>query len=220
MPGKEESVGLLRSRRKRNTGVVGSLETLHEIGGASLLDKPIATIRVGLLPSGGIPPKARRRSRLALQHGPRRERHLERNASGSVDGARSPDTWIRADFDGGAGGHTRHGGSPAIAALRQMTAWESAAAEEVPSARRTRGCESGGYEGSKLILGLVRPSRFPDALEDGSIPRTRGACVPRDHFRSLSSKRGGVLKEELMDHLRTKEANAFARSTLYPSRIR
>jgi len=39
-------------------------QTLHEIGRA--FDKPPSCIRSVLLPRGGIPPAARRRSRLAL----------------------------------------------------------------------------------------------------------------------------------------------------------
>src|SRR5260370_2983493 len=69
-------------------------QTLHEIGRA--FDKPHSSIRCLLLPRGGIPPKARRRSRLALTRAEREDisrgiasgssmreiaRHLDRTAS-------------------------------------------------------------------------------------------------------------------------------------------
>ena len=68
-------------------------QTLHEIGP---FDKPHSSIRCLLLPRGGIPPKARRRSRLALTRAEREDisrgiasdssireiaRHLDRAAS-------------------------------------------------------------------------------------------------------------------------------------------
>src|SRR6202789_3119352 len=46
-------------------------QTLHEIGRA--FDKPHSSIRCLLLPRGGIPPKARRRSRLALTRAERED---------------------------------------------------------------------------------------------------------------------------------------------------
>jgi hypothetical protein len=46
-------------------------QTLHEIGRA--FDKPHNSIRCVLLPRGGIPPKARRRSRLALTRAERED---------------------------------------------------------------------------------------------------------------------------------------------------
>jgi len=76
-------------------------QTLHEIGRA--FDKPHSSIRCLLLPRGGIPPKARRRSRLALTRAEREDisrgiasgssmreiaRHLDRAAS--TVGGRSP----------------------------------------------------------------------------------------------------------------------------------
>jgi len=69
-------------------------QTLHEIGRA--FDKPHSSIRCLLLPRGGIAPKARRRSRLALTRAEREDisrgiasgssireiaRHLDRAAS-------------------------------------------------------------------------------------------------------------------------------------------
>src|ERR1700758_5664401 len=82
-------------------------QTLHEIGRA--FDKPHSSIRCLLLPRGGIPPKARRRSRLALTRAERED--ISRGiASGSSirEIARHVD---RAASTGGREG-PRHGGRP------------------------------------------------------------------------------------------------------------
>ena len=57
-------------------------QTLHEIGRA--YGKPHTSIRCLLLPRGGIPPAARRRSRLALTRAEREER-LARDCFRLVD---------------------------------------------------------------------------------------------------------------------------------------
>src|ERR1700732_2837542 len=97
-------------------------QTLHEIGRA--FDKPHSSIRCLLLPRAGIPPTARRRSRLALTRAEREDisrgmasgssireiaRHLDRAAS-TVDRE-----------------VTRHGGRPAYRAhAADEQAWNSA----------------------------------------------------------------------------------------------
>src|SRR5229473_1591887 len=97
-------------------------QSLHEIGRA--FDKPHSSIRCLLLPHGGIPPAARRRSRLALTLTEREEisrgiaygssireiaRHLDRAAS-----------TVSREV-------TRHGGRPAYRAHEaDDQAWESA----------------------------------------------------------------------------------------------
>src|SRR5271154_5172381 len=97
-------------------------QTLHEIGRA--FDKPHTSIRCLLLPRGGIPPAARRRSRLALTLAEREDisrgmasgssireiaRHLDRAAS-----------TVSREV-------TRHGGRPAYRAHEaDEQAWESA----------------------------------------------------------------------------------------------
>jgi hypothetical protein len=78
-------------------------QTLHAIGRA--FDKPHSCIRAVLLPRGGIPPVARRRSRLALTLAEREDisrgiacgssireiaRGLDRDCLHSVPGGRSP----------------------------------------------------------------------------------------------------------------------------------
>src|SRR5712664_1151794 len=97
-------------------------QSLHEIGRA--FDKPHSSIRCLLLPRGGIPPAARRRSRLALTLAEREDisrgiasgssireiaRHLDRAAS----------TLSREI--------SRHGGRPAYRAHdADRRAWDSA----------------------------------------------------------------------------------------------
>src|SRR6266478_2372845 len=105
-------------------------QTLHEIGRA--YGKPHNSIRCLLLPRGGIPPAARRRSRLALTRAEREDisrgmasgssirelaRHLDRAAS-----------TVSREV-------TRHGGRPAYRAHEADDhAWESALRpKKVPS---------------------------------------------------------------------------------------
>jgi Helix-turn-helix domain len=88
-------------------------QTLHEIGRA--FDKPHSSIRCLLLPRGGIPSKARRRSRLDLTRGERED--LSRGiASGSSirEIARHLDR-----------SHAMVA-VPPIGRMKPMTAWESA----------------------------------------------------------------------------------------------
>jgi hypothetical protein len=59
-------------------------QSLHEIGRA--FDKPHSSIRCLLLPRGGIPPAARRRSRLALTLAPRYAEALADLGSRTGDG--------------------------------------------------------------------------------------------------------------------------------------
>ena len=61
-PGQRFGLSAIEKRDVWNRWKAG--QSLHEIGRA--LDKPHSCIRSVLLPRGGIPPAARRRSRLAL----------------------------------------------------------------------------------------------------------------------------------------------------------
>src|SRR5260370_38977111 len=82
-------------------------QTLHEIGRA--FDKPHSSIRCLLLPRGGIPPKARRRSRLALTRAERED--ISRGiASGSSIREIAKHVDRAASTVGREG--TRHGGRP------------------------------------------------------------------------------------------------------------
>src|SRR4030095_6705812 len=61
-PGKRFGLSAIEKSNIGRRGKAG--QSLHEIGRA--FDKPHSSIRCLLLPRGGIPPAARRRSRLAL----------------------------------------------------------------------------------------------------------------------------------------------------------
>ena len=172
-------------------------QSLHEIGRAH--GKPHSSIRCLLLPRGGIPPAARRRSRLALTLAERED--ISRGiASGSsireiarhVDRAAST---VSREV-------TRHGGRPAYRAHEANDqAWDSAL--------RPKGClfsvnrKLRNIVASKLILdwspeqisGWLK-TQYPD---DGSL-RVSHETI----YRSLFIQARGVLKKELMDHLRSK----------------
>ena len=172
-------------------------QSLHEIGRAH--GKPHSSIRCLLLPRGGIPPAARRRSRLALTLAERED--ISRGiASGSsireiarhVDRAAST---VSREV-------TRHGGRPAYRAPEANDqAWDSAL--------RPKGClfsvnrKLRNIVASKLILdwspeqisGWLK-TQYPD---DGSL-RVSHETI----YRSLFIQARGVLKKELMDHLRSK----------------
>jgi len=97
-------------------------QSLHEIGRA--FDKPHSSIRCLLLPRGGIPPAARRRSCLALTLGER-----ENISRGIASG--SPLREIARRMDRAASTVSReisrHGGRPAYRAhVAEGHAWDSA----------------------------------------------------------------------------------------------
>ena len=172
-------------------------QSLHEIGRA--FGKPHSCIRCLLLPRGGIPPAARRRSRLALTLAEREDisrglasgssfreiaRHLDRAAS-----TVSREVW-------------RHGGLPVYRAHEaDEHAWDSALRPKqclLAMHRRLREVVA-----SKLILdwspeqisGWLK-TEYPD---DGSMHVSHETI-----YRSLFIQARGVLKKELMDHLRSK----------------
>ena len=172
-------------------------ESLHEIGRA--FGKPHSCIRCLLLPHGGIPPAARHRSRLALTLAEREDvsrgiasgsslreiaRHLDRAAS-----------TVSREI-------TRHGGRPAYRAHEaNEQAWDSAL--------RPKKCLLALHPrlrevvASKLILdwspeqisGWVKTQYFDDQSM-----RVSHETI----YRSLFIQARGVLKKELMDHLRSK----------------
>ncbi len=172
-------------------------QSLHEIGRA--FGKPHSCIRCLLLPRGGIPPAARCRSRLALTLAEREDisrglasgssfreiaRHLDRAAS-----TVSREVW-------------RHGGLPVYRAHEaDEHAWDSALRPKqclLAMHRRLREVVA-----SKLILdwspeqisGWLK-TEYPD---DGSMHVSHETI-----YRSLFIQARGVLKKELMDHLRSK----------------
>ena len=172
-------------------------QSLHEIGRA--FDKPHTSIRCLLLPRGGIPPAARRRSRLALTLAER-----EDISRGVASGSSFRE--IARDLDRAASTVSRevsrHGGLPVYRAHEaDEHAWDSAL--------RPKQCLLALHArlrqlvASKLILdwspeqisGWLK-TEYPD---DGSMHVSHETI-----YRSLFIQARGVLKKELMDHLRSK----------------
>jgi len=172
-------------------------QSLHEIGRA--FGKPHSCIRCLLLPRGGIPPAARHRSRLALTLAERED--ISRGiASGS------PLREIARHLDRAASTVsrevTRHGGRSAYRAHEaDDQAWESAL--------RPKKCLLAVHQrlrevvASKLILDWS-PEQISGWLKmhyaDDESMRVSHETV----YRSLFIQARGVLKKELMDHLRSK----------------
>ncbi len=172
-------------------------QSLHEIGRA--YRKPHSSIRCLLLPRGGIPPAARRRSRLALTRSERED--ISRGiASGSSIRA------IARHLDRAAStvGRevTRHGGRPAYRAHEaDDQAWESAL--------RPKQCLLSLHQrlreivASKLILDWS-PEQISGWLKTEYPDDERMRVSHETIYRSLFIQARGALKKELMDHLRTK----------------
>jgi IS30 family transposase len=172
-------------------------QTLHEIGRA--FDKPHSSIRCLLLPRGGIPPQARRRSRLALTRAER-----EDISRGLASGSSIRE--IARDLDRAAStvGRevTRHGGRPAYRAHEADDhAWESALRPKkclLALHPRLREVVT-----SKLILDWS-PQQI-SGWRKTEYPKDEGMRVSHETiYRSLFIQGRGVLKKELLDHLRTK----------------
>ena len=172
-------------------------QSLHEIG--RIYGKWHNSIRCVLLPRGGIPPAARRRSRLALTLSEREDisrgiacgsslreiaRHVDRAAS-----------TVSQEV-------THHGGRPGYRAhAADGQAWESAL--------RPKRCLLALHPrlrdlvASKLILGWS-PEQISGWLQiqhpDDESLRVSHETI----YRSLFIQARGVLKKELLDHLRAK----------------
>jgi IS30 family transposase len=172
-------------------------QSLHEIGRA--FSKPHSCIRCLLLPRGGIAPALRRRSRLALSRSEREDisrgiasgssireiaRHLDRAAS-----------TVSREV-------TRHGGRPAYRAHEaDDQAWESALRPKrclLAVNRKLRNIVA-----SKLILDWS-PEQISGWLKTQH-PDDESMRVSHETiYRSLFIQARGVLKKELLDHLRSK----------------
>ncbi len=172
-------------------------QSLHEIGRA--FGKPHTSVRCLLLPRGGIPPAARRRSRRALTLAEREDisrgiasgssireiaRHLDRAAS-----------TVSREV-------TRHGGRPAYRAHEaDDQAWESALRPKkcfLALHPRLREVVT-----SKLILDWS-PEQISGWLKT-HYPDDESMRVSHETiYRSLFIQARGVLKKELLDHLRSK----------------
>ena len=169
-------------------------QSLHEIGRA--FGKPHSSIRCLLLPCGGIPPAARRHSGLTLTLAEREDisrgiasgssickiaRHLDRAAS-----------TVSREV-------TRHGGRPAYRAYEaDDQAWESALH---PRLREV--------VASKLILDWW-PEQISGWLRT-HYPADESMRVSYETvYRRLFNQARGVLKKELMDHLRRMRRSRYA----------
>jgi IS30 family transposase len=172
-------------------------ESLHEIGRA--FDKPHSSIRCLLLPRGGIPPAARRRSRLTLSLAER-----EGISRGIASG--SPLREIARGLDRAASTVSReisrHGGRAVYRAHEaDEHAWDSALRPKqclLAANRKLRDIVA-----SKLILDWS-PEQISGWLKiqyrDDENMRVSHETI----YRSLFIQARGVLKKELMNHLRSR----------------
>jgi IS30 family transposase len=172
-------------------------ETLHEIGRA--FDKPHSSIRCLLLPRGGIPPAIRRRSRLALT---RSEREDISRGIASRSSIRDIAKGLQRAASTVSREVARHGGRPEYRAHEaDDQAWESALRPKrclLVLHRRLRELVA-----SKLILEWS-PEQISGWLKT-EYPKDKRMRVSHETiYRSLFIQARGVLKKELMDHLRTK----------------
>jgi IS30 family transposase len=151
-----------------------------------------------LLPRGGIPPAARRRSRLALTLGER-----ENISRGIASG--SPLREIAQGLDRAASTVSReisrHGGPAYRAHVADGQAWDSALRPKkclLAVNRKLRNIVA-----SKLILDWS-PEQISGWLKT-PYPNDESLRVSHETiYRSLFIQARGVLKKELMDHLRSK----------------
>jgi IS30 family transposase len=172
-------------------------ESLHEIGRAR--SKPHNCIRFVLLASGGIAPAARRRSGLALPLAERED--ISRGiASGSSIRA------IASGLDRAASTVsrevTRHGGRSAYRALdADKQAWKSAL-------RVKRCLLAGNRKLREMVAGKLVLDWSPEQISGWlktQYPDDKSMRVSHETiYRSLFIQARGVLKKELMEHLRTK----------------
>ena len=172
-------------------------QTLHEIG--RVYGKPHNSIRAVLLPRGGIPPIARRRSRLALTLAERED--ISRGiASGSS--LREIANRLSRATSTVSREIARHGGRPAYRAHdADQQAWNAALRPKpclLAVNRKLRDIVA-----SKLILDWS-PEQISGWLKI-HYPNNESMRVSHETiYRSLFIQARGVLKKELMDYLRSK----------------
>jgi transposase, IS30 family len=194
-PGKRSGLSAIEKRDIWSRWKAG--QSLHEIGRA--FGKEHSSIRCLLLPRGGIPPAARRRSRLALTLS-EREDISRGTASGSSfrEIARHLDRAVSTVSREIA----RHGGRPAYRAhAADDQAWNSALRpKQCLLALHPRLRE---IVASKLILDWS-PEQISGWLKT-HYPDDENMRVSHETiYRSLFIQARGVLKKELLDYLRSK----------------
>ena len=172
-------------------------QTLHEIGRA--FDKPHSCIRAVLLPRGGIPPVARRRSLLALTLAER-----EDISRGIASGSSIREIASRLDRAASTVSRevVRHGGRPVYRAHdADQQAWYAALRPKrclLAMNRKLRDVIA-----SKLILDWS-PEQISGWLKN-RYPNNESMRMSHETiYRSLFIQARGVLKKELLDHLRSK----------------
>jgi IS30 family transposase len=172
-------------------------QSLHEIGRA--YGKPHPSIRCVLLPRGGIAPTARRRSRLALTLAERED--LSR---GIASGLSIREIARRLDRAASTVSRevARHGGRPAYRAHdADHQAWNAALRPQrclLALNRKLRNIVA-----SKLIWDWS-PEQISGWLKTEYPKDERMRVSHETIYRSLFIQARGVLKKELMDHLRSK----------------
>ena len=194
-PGKRFGLSAIEKRDIWSRWKAG--QSLHEIG--RVFDKPHSSIRCLLLPRGGIPPLARRRSRRALTLSERED--ISRGvASGSSvrEIARHLDRAVSTV----SREVTRHGGRPAYRAhAADEQAWNSALRPKrclLAVNRKLRDIVA-----SKLVLDWS-PEQISGWLKTQDSDDRSMRVSHETIYRSLFIQARGVLKKELMDHLRSK----------------
>src|SRR5579863_8748023 len=172
-------------------------QSLHEIGRA--FDKPHTTIHQFLLLCGGIAPAARRRSRLALTLAERED--ISRGvASGSS--IREIARHVNRAASTVSREVVRHGGRPAYRAHdADCQAWVSALRPKRCLLAMNRNLRD--TVASKLILEWS-PEQISGWLKTEYPNDERMRVSHETIYRSLFIQARGVLKKELMGHLRTK----------------
>jgi len=172
-------------------------QSLHEIG--RVFDKPHTTIHQFLLPSGGIAPAARRRSRLALTFAER-----EDISRGIASGWSMREIARRLDRAASSVSREvrRHGHRPAYRAHdADCQAWVSALRPKrclLAMNRKLRDTVA-----SKLILDWS-PEQISGWLKTRYPDHPSMRVSHETIYRSLFIQARGVLKKELMDYLRSK----------------
>jgi len=194
-PGKRFGLSVIEKRDLWRRWKAG--QSLHEIGRA--FDKPHTSIRCLLLPRGGIPPAARRRSRLALTLAER-----EDISRGIASGSSLCEIASRLDRATSTVSRevSRHGGLPVYRAHEaDDQAWDSALRPKrclLAVNRKLRNIVA-----SKLILDWS-PEQISGWLKT-EYPDDESVRVSHETiYRSLFIQARAVLKKELLDHLRSK----------------
>jgi len=172
-------------------------QSQHEIGRA--YGRPHPTIRKILLPCGGIAPAARRRSRLSLTLAERED--ISRGIA-SDSSIRESARLLKRSASTVSREVARHGGRPAYRAHdADRRAWVSALRPKrclLAGNRRLRDVVA-----SKLMLDWS-PEQISGWLKT-RYPNNESMHVSHETiYRSLFIQARGVLKKELMDHLRSK----------------